>query len=217
MRGRQEVPTICGAIVTFVIFIVGLLYATTKFIQLMSRANPQVSSFMKYSVFDSSNVVTFREKGIRFAFGIEGFHDKELKDDPRYVKTMVRLWGFKNGESYQQLFPYKKCTAEDFDELAPPTPEAAGLLESYKTSEKRRLYCLDWDKFGDELAIWGTEDIEISYQRLEFVVVPCNYVHTEFGDIGDYVRDECIHDKQAQMDYLGMIKLVIYANEQVFD
>ena len=32
MRGRRAVPTICGAIVTFIIVIVSLLYSTTKFV-----------------------------------------------------------------------------------------------------------------------------------------------------------------------------------------
>ena len=30
--------------------------------------------------------------GKHFAFGVEGFFDKELKDDPRYVKMLVRLF-----------------------------------------------------------------------------------------------------------------------------
>ena len=96
-------------------------------------------------------------------------------------------------------------------------PEAAGLLELYKSSPTRNLYCLDWDKFGDELSIWGIEEDEIRYQRFEFVVVPCNYVHTEFGDIGDFVSEECIPDRDKQMEYLGNIKLIVYSTEQVFD
>ena len=107
--------------------------------------------------------MNFKDKGVRFAFGIEGFLDKTLKDDPRYVKTLVRFWGNKDGESYERIFPFHKCTAEDFEEFAPPTPEAEGALEVYKTSETRRLYCMDWDKLGEELAIFGVEDDEISY------------------------------------------------------
>ena len=96
-------------------------------------------------------------------------------------------------------------------------PEAAGILEVYKSSPTRNLYCLDWDKFGDELAIWGVEDDEISYQRFEFVVVPCNYVHTEFGDIGDSVSSECIPDRDQQMEYLGNFKFVVLSTIQFFD
>ena len=60
MRGRTSVPTVCGAIVTFTIIIIVLLYSTIKFVQLMSRANPLVSSFLKQGVFDSANVANFR-------------------------------------------------------------------------------------------------------------------------------------------------------------
>mmetsp|Transcript_13929 Transcript_13929/g.17661 ORF Transcript_13929/g.17661 Transcript_13929/m.17661 type:complete len:84 (+) Transcript_13929:182-433(+) len=82
---------------TFLIMVILLLYSTVKFIQLMSHHNPAVSSFLGRSVFDSSNELKFEEVGIRFAFGVEGFLDKELKDDSRFVKSFVRYWGYKNG------------------------------------------------------------------------------------------------------------------------
>ena len=94
----------------------------------MSRANPLVSSFLKKGVFDASNVLNLREKGQRFAFAVEGFLDKELKDDPRYVKGFARMYGFKNGDMYEKMIPHHKCTKEDFDEFAPPAPEAKNLL-----------------------------------------------------------------------------------------
>ena len=103
----------------------------------MSRANPQVASFLKYNVFDSTNVVNFRDNDIRSAFGIEGYWDKTSKDDPRYVKSMVRFKGNKDGKGYEKIFDYHKCTAEDFESFAPPSPEAAGTLEIYKKSKTR--------------------------------------------------------------------------------
>ena len=61
-------------------------------------------------------------------------------------------------------------------------------MEIYKKeSPNRHLFCIDWEKFGSEVAIWGTENDEISYQRFEYLILPCNYVHAEFGDIGDSV------------------------------
>ena len=65
-------------------------------------------------------MINFKEKGIRLAFGIEGFLDKELKDDPRYVKNLVRFWGKKDGVEYEKLLPFHKCTEEDFEQFAPP-------------------------------------------------------------------------------------------------
>ena len=52
---------------------------------------------------------------MRFAFGIEGFLDKQPKDDPRYVKGFARFMGNKDGEGYEKLIPYHKCTKDDFE------------------------------------------------------------------------------------------------------
>ena len=75
LHGQRAVASMCGACATIVIMAVILLYATHKFIWLMSRENPQISSFLKQGVMDSSNSVNFRDKNIKFAFGIEGFLD----------------------------------------------------------------------------------------------------------------------------------------------
>ena len=217
MRGRYTVPSICGAMVTFVIVNIALLYSTIKFVQLMSRANPLVSSFLKKGVFDVDNVLNLRDKGQRFAFGVEGFLDKELKEDPRYVKGFARMFGYVNNERYEKMIPYHKCTAEDFDEFAPPAPEAEGLLEDYKNNPNRNLYCMDWDKYSETLAIWGVTFDEVSYQRFEYVLVPCNYVHAEIGPTDDYVADECIADRDEQIKYLGNLRLIVYTTQQEFD
>ena len=129
----------------------------------MNRTNPNVSSFLEESVFTQNNVLNFRDKNIRFAFAVEGFFDKELKDDPRFVKGFARFYGHLDGKGYEKLFPYHKCTEEDFKEFAPPTPEAEVLLEVYKYSSSRALYCLDWERYGGELAIWGVEHEQINY------------------------------------------------------
>lgn len=183
----------------------------------MSRANPLVSSFLKKGVFDPSNILNLREKGQRFAFGVEGFLDKELKEDPRYVKGFARLYGYKNGARYEKFLKYHKCTNEDFDSFPPPAPEAEGLLETYKSNPNRNLYCFDWDELGDLLGIWGVTFDEVSYQRFEYVLVPCNYVHAEIEPTDDFVPDECIPDREEQMKYLGNLKMVIYTTEQEFN
>ena len=94
---------------------------------------------------------------------MEGFLDKEPKEDPRYVKGLARLWWKRNSVFGETIVPYHNCSTEELDEFAPPFKDSAGLFEIYRTSETRHLYCLDWDKFGEELAIWGTENDEISY------------------------------------------------------
>ena len=48
-------------------------------------------------------------------------------------------------------------------------------------------------------------------------MVPCNYIHKEFNDVGDSVYEGCIADRQKQMDYLGNIKAVWFFNEESFN
>lgn len=129
MRGRTSISSWPGGALSFAIFFIIMIYATLKMIQLLSRANPNVSSYIEKNFFDSSHIMNFKQNGIRFAFGIEGFMDKELKRDSRYVKNLVRFWGKLDGVEYEKVIPVHKCTAEDFEEFAPPQPEAIGMLE----------------------------------------------------------------------------------------
>ena len=42
------------------------------------------------------------------------------------------------------------------------------------------------------------------------VLVPCNYVHVEFGATGDFVHEECKSDLESQIEYLGNLNVIIY-------
>ena len=90
LRGQTKFASTTGAVISFVILFVLLLYGTIKMTQLTSRNNPNITSFVQQNYFDGTNVVNFKERGLRFAFGIEGQLDKALKDDKRYVKWLVR-------------------------------------------------------------------------------------------------------------------------------
>ena len=50
---------------------------------------------------------------------------------------------------------------------------------------------------------------------MEIVVVPCNYVHDDFGYESE-ISDECIEDLQAQKDYLGAIDFIVYTSNDEF-
>ena len=90
LRGQNKVASTTGAIISFVILFILFLYGAVKMTQLASRSNPNITSFVQQNYFDGTNVVNFKERGLRFAFGIEGQLDKALKDDKRYVKWLVR-------------------------------------------------------------------------------------------------------------------------------
>ena len=68
-----------------------IVYSLTKLLQLMSRHNPQIASFEERGLLDSSLVFNFNDRDWRFAFTVEGFLDKQTKEDPRYVKGLARL------------------------------------------------------------------------------------------------------------------------------
>ena len=157
-RGQTTVASWPGGLVSFIIAIVMMIYGAIKLVQLLNRANPNVSSYVEQNFFDSSEVIDLKEKKIRFAFGIEGFLDKELKNDTRYVKNLVRMWGKKNGVPYDKLIPYHRCTEEDLNEFAPPDPSAEGMLNRMKRGGKSGLYCINWDEVDDDVSIWSIED-----------------------------------------------------------
>lgn len=89
MRGKVTISTYTGALLSFAIFFVMLIYGALKMIILISRANPNVSTYTEVNFFNSDDILNLRDSGLRVAFGIEGYLDNELKDDPRYVKTLV--------------------------------------------------------------------------------------------------------------------------------
>ena len=63
--------------------------------------------------------------------------------------------------------------------------------------------------------IYGKE-IDADYQRIDIAMLPCNYVHAEFSP-GDpsTVSEDCIADRQQQIEYLGPINWLIYFSEDV--
>ena len=93
VRGRETIGTWPGAVASFCIFFVLILYGALKLSQLMSRANPNISAYVEKNFFDSSEILNLKENNMRFAFGVEGFLDREMKTDSRYVKTLTRITG----------------------------------------------------------------------------------------------------------------------------
>ena len=61
---------------------------------------------------------------MRFAWTFEGYGDKEVKNDPRYVKLLMRLSGRTDGKSHEIILDYHPCQDQDFMDFAPPTLDA---------------------------------------------------------------------------------------------
>ena len=92
------VHTSTGGILSFVMFFFCMIYATLKLIQLLGRDNPNVTKFLENNVYDYRDKLDLNEAKFRIAFSVEGFHDRKVRDDPRYVKYLARLYGRRDGE-----------------------------------------------------------------------------------------------------------------------
>ena len=94
---------------------VWLTYAVLKLSHMLSKQNPMISEILERNFFDYKTKLDLTQIDFKMAFGVEGYLDSELRDDPRYVKYIVRIYGKKNDTEYQEMIPFHKCTDEDWD------------------------------------------------------------------------------------------------------
>ena len=60
-----------------------------------------ISEILEPNFFDYQTKLDLTRIGFKMAFSVEGYLDSELKDDPRYVKYIVRIYGKRNDTLYQ--------------------------------------------------------------------------------------------------------------------
>ena len=161
---------------------------------MLERHNPTILNLTQQDAVSKDEVTNLVDAGIRFAFGIEGFLDKELKSDPAYVKWLVRTVRRVDGVETEKFLPFHRCRPEEYDDFATPSESAVYTLNKYKMDADRDLLCLDWDDLRDELEVWGYWTDNSSYQRIEFILAPCNYIHDKNGWQGDTIHEDCIAD-----------------------
>ncbi len=114
LKGKAQVNSKTGIAVSFVLLSVILVYACLKFVHLVTMHNPQTSEVLEQNIFDSETKLDLNQIKFKIAFSVEGYDDQEMKDDPRYVKFIVRLVGKKNNVPYQKMLAYRKCTDQDW-------------------------------------------------------------------------------------------------------
>ena len=73
------------------------------------------------------------------------------------------------------------------------------------------MLCIDWNNDDLPVTIRGDEG-EDNYQRLEAVLVPCNYVHTKWGWDQDSIHPECEPSLEKQIEYIGPSHWIFYVN-----
>ena len=143
---------------------------------------------------DIEETVNMKEIGFRMAFTMENYLTKETLNDPRYVKWIVRMYGRNNGEWYEDILPFHKCTEDDYSQFSPMDELSAPGLEQVRHSETRGFYCLD--EWPDKMKLGGDKTAQ-TYRRLEVIFSPCNYLHTHVGYKDDFVHEDCIADQEV--------------------
>ena len=83
--------------------------------QLMKKHNPLVSQVLDKDIFTFEDKLALADIDFRIAFTFEGYLSREIKNDPRYVKYLVRIFGIHEGEEYEHILPYHLCTDEDWE------------------------------------------------------------------------------------------------------
>ena len=136
-----------------------------------------------------------KQSGLRFAFSAWSFDAQEPINDPRYIRYMVILNDCDEIICTRTPYPFHGCSLDEITSFAPPAPDSVDFINGKKADESKSLYCIDWEKYGEELSIFGS----FSTSRLRYLsvlLVPCNFVlpeHEEFYP----VDKECIRDEKA--------------------
>ena len=145
IKGESRVNTALGGLLTCAILTVSLIYSVIKIVQMVNGDNPIISDLMLPSHYGPEDKLNLNEINFRLAFSIEGFVIRERKDDPRYVKWFVRLYGKKNETRFETHIPFHTCTDEDYDSFYPIIPRQVASLERIRASKKSKMVCIDWD------------------------------------------------------------------------
>ena len=115
LKGKEKVNTIVGGFFTLILFMIIFSYGTLKFSDLISKPNPIINSY--YAENEMSGIpLNLNKRNYRFAFTVESYLDPiQQKNDPRYVKYIVREYGRINGKRYQRVLSYHNCTDEEYE------------------------------------------------------------------------------------------------------
>ena len=100
LKGETQVLTKTGGCLSLVVMVVFLTYGLLKFMQMMDKHNPFISEMTEKNIFDYKTRLNLNEINFKMAFSVEGYLDNQVRDDHRYVKYIVRIYGIKNNVEY---------------------------------------------------------------------------------------------------------------------
>ena len=128
------------------------------------------------------------------AFTIEGYFDKKRKDDERYVRFYVNIYGKRNGKTFSQIVPHHKCSSAELAAFSPIAPEDQIKFEQVITDKDRGFYCIDWE--NEDLKLQGSWT-QSDYQTIDFIFVPCNFIDPSNDFYEENISPNCIRNLEA--------------------
>ena len=109
-RGETQVRTVTGGILTALLAVVFIGYALIKLTHLLDKKNPLIAETKETNFYDFNTRINLNEIDFKMAFTVEGYQDKKIKDDPRYVKFIARMYYRIDGVKSYKLLDVHKCS-----------------------------------------------------------------------------------------------------------
>ena len=122
VKGEERVKTNFGAFLTVVMYSTIFYYTLLKFIHLYTHHNPTISTYAVDTNFFKDNPINLHATKMKPAFRFYGYKsdgfELEMKNDPRYVRTLVFMNVHQDGEDYEEVpLDYHVCSEEEYAEL----------------------------------------------------------------------------------------------------
>ena len=152
LKGKESIKTTCGGLASILMLLTLAAYAFIRFTVLTSRSNPNINKFEVMDFYENIESVDLNEIGFKFAFTVENYMLGEVRDDPHYVKWIIRIYGKEEGTPYEKVIDYHKCTEEDYKQFYPVSKRSSVQLAQILDNPKRGFFCAD---LPDEMRIWG--------------------------------------------------------------
>ena len=115
--------------------------------------------------------MNLHEMGFQFAFTVENYLDRKVRDDPAYVKFIVLVINEKEGVVSEKLLSYHKCNETDWEHFAPASRRSKTKFEAIRDTPDRGFYCVDWPEDGSTFVVGDYSTANIQY--IEINLVPC--------------------------------------------
>ena len=114
-----------------------------------------------------------------------------------------------DGEGIFTPIKFHDCTREDLKEIYVVSHESQHEWEQMVEDEDVRFQCID--EYTDDMLLSGHYMTD-NYRTLEYLVVPCNFINTRYGETEDDIHPECIRDEKLQKEYLGSLTFKMVAH-----